>query len=137
MLMFFTGMSVVAIAPGMSIEDIEKFEDMGKELDKMNEQLKDIDIDKLLTEEKTNAKTNDNTEIKTNMMIDASNTYTLGLQNNGRVVSTGLNLSGADSVSDWRAITMMAAGYDHSIGLIVKVQSICCQRSYTHPPVVK
>jgi len=46
-----------------------------------------------------------------------NNTYTLGLQNNGRVISCGFNLSGADSVSDWRSITMIAAGFDHSIGL--------------------
>lgn len=51
------------------------------------------------------------------MMIAARNTYTLGLQNNGRVVAKGFSLSGADAVSSWRGITMIAAGFDHSVGL--------------------
>lgn len=114
LLSVITGVSTVVSAAEI---DFKALEDLGKEFDKLGEQFDDFDIDNLPTVGDPNGNTNDNTEIKTEMMISARNTYTLGLKNNGRVVSTGLSLSGADNVSDWRAITMISAGFNHSIGL--------------------
>ncbi|PKM86868.1 MAG: hypothetical protein CVU87_10880 [Firmicutes bacterium HGW-Firmicutes-12] len=114
LLSVITGMSTVVSAAEF---DFKAFEDSGKEFDKLGEKFDGFDTDNLPTQGDPKGNTNDNTEIKTDMMIAARNTYTLGLQNNGRVVSSGLSLSGADKVSDWRAITMIAAGFNHSIGL--------------------
>lgn len=115
-LVFLSGMPNLIIA---SEFNFKSFEDLGKELDKLGDLFDNFDINNLPTEDNTSGKvnTNDNTEIKTGIMIAASNTYTLGLQSNGRVISTGFSLTGANKVSDWSSITMIAAGFEHSVGL--------------------
>lgn len=118
----FAGRNTVSFA--MTTFDFEALEKMGNELDALSDLLENFELNNSIAPLTSVVPANpveeseeDNTFIQTDMMIVASNTYTLGLQKDGRVVSTGLNLSGADAVNDWRGIKMIAAGFNHSVGL--------------------
>lgn len=92
----FCSMSTVVFAL-----DINAIEKAGNDLDNLTNQLRNIDLNNLPAEESTKDNSDSSSDIKTNMMIAARNTYTLGLQNNGRVLAKGFSLSGADAVSSW------------------------------------
>jgi hypothetical protein len=108
----FYAMSTVVFAL-----DIDAIQKAGDQLDNLTDQLKNLDLNNLPLEVPTKDSIDTAPDIKTNMMIAARNTYTLGLQTNGRVLAKGFSVSGADGVSGWRGITMIAAGFDHSVGL--------------------
>lgn len=104
--------TAVLAAPEIDFEALDR---MSSDLNKQIEALDNLDLSN--PPPMAEPVSADNTIIQTDMMIAASNTYTLGLQKNGRVVASGFSLNGADAVSNWRGIKMIAAGFNHSVGL--------------------